>query len=192
MFLTKLNLINIYKWKKKRKKKKNEKVDGTKGILAGIGASLGIVALGIGGKLMYDKYKKKETPNEKEEFSNFKNVDNFEIIEKLKKQKTLKPKIINDEYDKNYIRANSIQTKDEDEEELIKKKNSFICPIKQMMMENPVITPYGTTYEKSAILDWINKNNNDYLTKKPLNKDMIIPNYILKSSMMEYNESLKL
>ena len=61
-----------------------------------------------------------------------------------------------------------------------------------MMMENPVITPYGTTYEKSAILDWINKNNNDYLTKKPLNKDMIIPNYILKSSMMEYNESLKL
>ena len=175
-----------------KKEKKNEKVDGTKGILAGIGASLGIVALGIGGKLMYDKYKKKETPKEKEEFSNFKNVDNFEIIEKLKKQKTLKPKIINDEYDKNYIRANSIQTKDEDEEELIKKKNSFICPIKQMMMENPVITPYGTTYEKSAILDWINKNNNDYLTKKPLNKDMIIPNYILKSSMMEYNESLKL
>jgi hypothetical protein len=64
---------------------------------------------------MYDKYKKKETPNEKEEFSNFKNVDNFEIIEKLKKQKTLKPKIINDEYDKNYIRANSVQSKDEEE-----------------------------------------------------------------------------
>ena len=173
-----------------KKEKKDEKGDKTKGILAGIGASIGIVALGIGGKIMYDKYKKKETANENIEFSNFKNENNSEIIEKLKKQKSIKPKIICDEYDKNYIRANSFQTKDE--EELIKKKNSFICPISQIMMENPVITPYGTTYEKSAILDWINKNNNDFLTKKPLSQDMLIPNYILKSSMMEYNDSLKL
>ena len=173
-----------------KKEKKDEKGDKTKGILAGIGASIGIVALGIGGKIMYDKYKKKETSNENVEFSNFKNENNSEIVEKLKKQKSIKPKIISDEYDKNYIRANSFQTKDE--EELIKKKNSFICPISQIMMENPVITPYGTTYEKSAILDWINKNNNDFLTKKPLSQDMLIPNYILKSSMMEYNGSLKL
>ena len=173
-----------------KKEKKDEKGDKTKGILAGIGASIGIVALGIGGKIMYDKYKKKETSNENVEFSNFKNENNSEIVEKLKKQKSIKPKIISDEYDKNYIRANSFQTKDE--EELIKKKNSFICPISQIMMENPVITPYGTTYEKSAILDWINKNNNDFLTKKPLSQDMLIPNYILKSSMMEYNDSLKL
>ena len=107
-----------------KKEIKDEKGDGTKGILAGIGASLGIVALGIGGKIIYDKYKKKETPNESEEFSNFKSVNNMEIIEKLKKQKALKPKIINDEYDRNYIRADSIQTKDE--EELIKSRTTIL------------------------------------------------------------------
>ena len=64
---------------------------------------------------MYDKYKKKETSNENVEFSNFKNENNSEIVEKLKKQKSIKPKIISDEYDKNYIRANSFQTKDEEE-----------------------------------------------------------------------------
>ena len=39
---------------------KKEKKDGkefTKGLLTGIGAAIGIAALGIGGKLLYDKFK---------------------------------------------------------------------------------------------------------------------------------------
>ena len=58
-------------------------------------------------------------------------------------------------------------------------------------MSNPVITPYGTTYEKSEILKWINQNNNDYITKKPLTKEMLVDNYILKATMTEYEESLQ-
>ena len=58
-------------------------------------------------------------------------------------------------------------------------------------MDNPVITPYGTTYEKSEILKWIKKNNNDYITKKPLSKEMLVPNHMLKATMKEYTESLK-
>ena len=56
-------------------------------------------------------------------------------------------------------------------------------------MENPVVTPYGTTYEESEILKWIEKNNNDYITKKPLTKDMLVPNEILKASMQKYRDS---
>ena len=174
--------------KKGEEKKEEEKQDKggiATGILAGIGAALGIAAIGIGGKMIYDKYKKKGEDEGK--FQNLRREDSDQILQKLSKQKNLKPKIINDDLDKNYIRANS--NKSEDDEEIIKLKNSFICPISNIMMENPVVTPYGTTYEESEILKWIEKNNNDYITKKPLTKDMLVPNEILKASMQKYRES---
>ena len=175
--------------KKGEQKKEEEKSDKgatiAKGILAGIGTALGIAAIGIGGKFIYDKVIKKGESEDK--FQNLRREDSDQILQKLNKQKNLKPKIINDDFDKNYIRANS--NKSEDDEEIIQLKNSFICPISNIMMENPVITPYGTTYEESEILKWIEKNNNDYITKKPLTKDMLLPNYILKAIMEKYRES---
>ena len=54
--------------------KNDDKGGKGKGILAGIGAALGIAAIGIGGKMIYDKYsnkKEKETPEENT-FSKFK------------------------------------------------------------------------------------------------------------------------
>ncbi len=167
------------KGKEKGEEKKEEKDGMTKGILVGIGAALGIAAIGIGGKILYDKYNE-EHPKEI-------NEDTDIVIQKLKKQKSIKPKIIKNELDANYIRANLIK---EDENEIIKIKNSFICPISKKMMDNPVITPYGTTYEESAILNWIEKNNNDYITKKPLNKNMLAKNLILEATMKEYKQSL--
>ena len=171
--------------KKEEEKKEENKGGVAKGILAGIGAALGIAAIGIGGKMIYDKYKKKGGDEDK--FQNLRREDSDQILQKLSKQKNLKPKIINDDFDKNYIRANS--NKSEDDDEIIKLKNSFICPISNIVMENPVVTPYGTTYEESEILKWIEKNNNDYITKKPLTKDMLVPNEILKASMQKYRES---
>ena len=171
----------------KREEKKEGKGGYTKGILAGLGAALGITAIGVGGKMLYDKLSKKKEPEPKKEEILIK--QDSEKIEKFRKQKSLKPKIINDEFDKNYIRAYSI--KNEDEDEINKLKNSFICPISHIMMVNPVITPYGTTYEKSEISKWIDENNNDFITKKPLTKDMLVNNYILKANMREYEENLK-
>ena len=152
----------------------------------------GIAAIGVGGKMLYDKYKKKDTPEKPEEVEyepQTRTEENDQVMVKLRNQKSLKPKVANDGSDKNYIRANSGLFKDE--EELVNIKNSFICPISQIMMSNPVITPYGTTYEKSEILKWLKKNNNDFITKKPLNKEMLVPNFILKATMREYKESLK-
>ena len=176
--------------KKEEENKEEKKNDNSvaKGILAGIGAALGIAAIGIGGKLLYDKAKKNKDKEDLTGEERLRNEDTEQIINKLKSQKSLKPTIISDELDTNYVRANS--NLNEDEEDIIKKKNSFICPISQKMMEHPVITPYGTTYEESAILKWIEENNNDFITKKPLNKDMLVPNEILISTMKEYKESL--
>ena len=140
-----------------------------KGLLTGIGAALGIAALGIGGKLLYDAYKDNETPNNEEDEKE-KKKDNIDKIQNLSKVTTATTK---------------------DEEIDVDGKESFICPINQTIMEDPVITPYGTTYERSAILDWLKKHNTDPLTKKKLSKDMLITNYALRSAIQEYKESLK-
>ncbi len=137
--------------------------------MTGIGAALGIAALGIGGKLLYDAYKDNETPNNEEDEKE-KKKDNIEKIQNLSKVTTATTK---------------------DEEIDVDGKESFICPINQTIMEDPVITPYGTTYERSAILDWLKKHNTDPLTKKKLSKDMLITNYALRSAIQEYKESLK-
>ena len=139
----------------KEKKESTEKKEKSKNIFANLTSVFG----------NKNKVKENDTPStEKED----------QILMKLTRQKRLKPKVINDDFEKIYIRANSV-IDEEDEED---KKKSFTCPINKKIMEDPVITPYGTTYEKSAILDWIEKNKTDYNSDKILTKDMIIPNYI--------------
>ena len=63
---------------------------------------------------------------------------------------------------------------------------SFICPITQNIMSDPVVTPYGISYEKSAIEDWLNKNNNDPIAQKPLKKEDLVRNYALKGIIEDF------
>ena len=63
-----------------------------------------------------------------------------------------------------------------------------ICPITQEYMENPVITPSGTYYEKKAIIDWINKNNTDPMTREILTVDMLIEDHEYKNKIIEYRK----
>ena len=159
----------------KKEPTENEDKGGfTKNLLTGIG-SVFAKAKGIIGKKEDDSLKHK-TSDDKEL-----------LLLKLQRQKSLKPKIINDEFDKNYIRANSIMNEEEEE-----KRKSFTCPINQKIMEDPVITPYGTTYERKAILDWIEKHKTDYNSSKKLTEDMLVANHTLKAAIKNYNESLKL
>ena len=202
-----------------------------KKILTGIGAA---IALGVGGKIVYDKSKEdkeddkksdkdeddkesdkeddkksdkeeddkesdkgddkesdkeKDKKDNKEEDSTLKYEgadDKDSFILKLKKKLSIKPKVVYEEIDN---RANSETTKEDDDKEKVK---SFICPINKKIMEDPVITPYGTTYERSAILNWIKKNKTDYINNKVLTEDMLVTDYLLKSAIKEYNKSIKL
>ena len=78
---------------------------------------------------------------------------------------------------------------DIDEEEIAFK--SFVCPITNTIMEDPVISPDGISYEKSAIEAWLNKHNTCPLTNKPLNKKDLIGNIALKNSITEYIKTKK-
>ena len=63
---------------------------------------------------------------------------------------------------------------------------AFLCPISQDIMEDPVMTKYGHTYERSVIEKWIDKYHYDPLTKKPLEKSDLFPNYNMKNLIEEY------
>ena len=154
--------------------KKDKKDNGSfvKGLFTGLGAALGIAALGIGGKFLYDSYKE-ETPEDKKP------------EKEEEKQQQEDEKIENNNI--SLEKSNTMPTNDEDETE---GKDSFICPINQTLMKDPVITPYGTTYERSAILNWLKNHNTDPLTKKKLSKEMLITNYALKSAIEYYRKSL--
>ena len=198
--------------KEKQEIEKKEKIEGNKNIeenykieekeeikeksffgkkfLIGLGALLSTTAVIIGSKLKntYDYFTKKkeiyEIGNSAIEFKN--NQKDDSIIQKMKSQDKLKAKVIDNTNDKNYIRANSLTYFNTNET-----TTEYICPITQKIMEEPVITPYGTTYEKSAIIDWIKKNKTDFKTKNLLTEDMLVTNHILNVAIKDYKESLR-
>ena len=52
----------------------------------------------------------------------------------------------------------------------------FLCPITKTLMEDPVITPAGSTYERGALIAWLDHQTNseeettDPICKSPLTK----------------------
>ena len=68
---------------------------------------------------------------------------------------------------------------------------SFICPITQKIMIDPVISPYGISYEKYAIENWLSKNNVDPFSQKPLHKEQLVRNFALKNAIREFIVNFK-
>jgi hypothetical protein len=65
---------------------------------------------------------------------------------------------------------------------------SFICPICNEIMIDPVITPQGISYERREILEWLKKSNTCPITKEILSPKDLITNYALKSSIDDYKK----
>jgi hypothetical protein len=61
-----------------------------------------------------------------------------------------------------------------------------ICPITNEYMENPVITIYGTHYEKNAIIDWLKRHQTDPLTNQPLTEKDLTEDEEYKKNIKEY------
>jgi hypothetical protein len=68
---------------------------------------------------------------------------------------------------------------------------SFLCPISQEIMQDPVITPHGISYERRSILKWLDKNTICPITKNPLRKEELIMNYALKQAIEDYFRNQK-
>ena len=102
---------------------------------------------------------------------------------------------INETKDKEKIkeekRENIIELNEEKEEEEKFDENSGICPIKLEYMKHPMLTPSGNYYEKSAIIDWINKNHTDPMTRENLTVDMLIEDKEFSKKIKEYKKKFK-
>mmetsp|Transcript_33256 Transcript_33256/g.30198 ORF Transcript_33256/g.30198 Transcript_33256/m.30198 type:complete len:92 (-) Transcript_33256:136-411(-) len=60
----------------------------------------------------------------------------------------------------------------------------FCCKITMELMEEPVTTQAGLTYEKSALDDHLNRNGNtDPVTREPINPEAVVPNHNLKQAI---------
>ena len=86
----------------------------------------------------------------------------------------------------NFININEVEKTEEKEEEFDEEYG--ICPITQDYMKNPVLSPSGNYYEKTAIIDWINKEGTDPLTREKLTADMLIEDEEYKKQIIEYRK----
>ncbi len=135
------------------------KQNSSSGLFAGIFCAIAGIAVGVGGKLLYDDL----TNSEKEE---------------AKKREEALAQIRDD---RKKEKEGSATQGDIDVE-----YESFFCPISQEIMLDPVITPQGISYDRKFILDWLKKQRCCPLTKTPLNENDLITNYALKNTIDDY------
>jgi hypothetical protein len=65
-------------------------------------------------------------------------------------------------------------------------ENYGICPITLEYMKNPVLAPSGNYYEKSAIIEWIEKNHNDPFSRENLTVDMLVEDEEFRNQIIKY------
>ena len=65
---------------------------------------------------------------------------------------------------------------------------SIVCPLCAEIFLDPVLTPYGNTYERQAIENHIDQEGNDPLAYKPLTKDQLTPNSDKIREVAQYNQ----
>ncbi|UIZ25324.1 hypothetical protein KXD40_009035 [Peronospora effusa] len=63
----------------------------------------------------------------------------------------------------------------------------FICPISMEIMQDPVTTPNGVSYERRCLENHLQRNGEiDPLTRKQLTVDMLRPNKSLCAAIEDY------
>ena len=63
---------------------------------------------------------------------------------------------------------------------------SFVCPLTNKLMEEPVQDPEGNTYERSAIELWLQTNDTSPVTRQPLTVAALAPNHALRSAIEDH------
>ena len=71
-----------------------------------------------------------------------------------------------------------------------KQQENYICPITRQLMEDPVIDREGNSYDKKAILQWLEFHKISPVTRNPLFSEHLIVNRALKNSINAYKLKL--
>ncbi|KAL7563434.1 hypothetical protein ACA910_016530 [Epithemia clementina (nom. ined.)] len=66
--------------------------------------------------------------------------------------------------------------------------SKFYCPLTLTIMEDPLMTREGHSYEKSAILTWLSTHDTSPLTREPLEVSQLLSNHALRSEIHAWRE----
>jgi len=66
---------------------------------------------------------------------------------------------------------------------------AYTCPISMEVMIDPVITKQGYTFERSAILKWLETRNTCPLCRDPLTAQELVPNKSLRETIENYRKN---
>ena len=66
----------------------------------------------------------------------------------------------------------------------------LLCPISHEMLEDPVSTSDGHTYERKAIEAWLQNHSTSPITGLPLPDKSLKPNFAIKMVVQDYKEIL--
>ena len=64
---------------------------------------------------------------------------------------------------------------------------SFVCRITGEVMKDPVIDPEGNSYERSAIISWLQRSATSPVTRTPLSPSDLVPNRALREAIESHN-----
>jgi hypothetical protein len=68
--------------------------------------------------------------------------------------------------------------------------DEYTCPLTLELMRDPVMSKYGNSFERSAILKWVALGNaNCPLTRRPLNLSDIVTNHHLRSQIRQFERA---
>ena len=68
--------------------------------------------------------------------------------------------------------------------------NELKCPLTGKLFEDPVSTPYGHTYERRALLEYMKHNGNlDPKAKKPLRRDQLTSQKVIKALVEKFRKA---
>ncbi len=68
----------------------------------------------------------------------------------------------------------------------------LLCPITMQVMQVPVIlVEDGHTYEKEAIVKWLETNKTSPVTRQPIQSGRLVPNYAILSAIDDYNRQVQ-
>jgi hypothetical protein len=62
----------------------------------------------------------------------------------------------------------------------------FVCPISQACMDDPVMSRTGTSYDRTSIEEWLDRNGTDPFTRAPMAAGHLVPNRALKDAIEYY------
>ena len=62
----------------------------------------------------------------------------------------------------------------------------FLCPLTLEVMLEPVLDAEGNTYERSALLKWIQEYRTSPISRQPLSETMLVPNNALRDTIHEF------